>query len=676
MPILSRRVDRPANYLALMAFVIAAATASHPAFGQIAPAPTVRPGAVAPVRPILNQPPLTVAPVAPPALRGFVDLHAHLMTHLGFGGKLIYGGVDAGSLVPIDRGGCQYIRAANESDALNQENMAHGGWGLDNGCGDVLREQFIHLFQANVGGSDPRFVANDPPDSSYKSSGPPNFATWPAWNDLTRQRMWVDWIRRSYNGGLRVMVALATNNKLFGDLTRGQGDLADDDQSSADLQISEIKDFAARHSDFMAIAYNSSELYSIVSANKLAIVLGVEIDQIGNFVGTASAAQLMGEVDRLYAEGVRYIFPIHISDNALGGTAAYEDTFALVTKYENGNWWYLGCSGPLDNINYVFGGLPAPRGFGAWVTAGLGVAALSSKLGVAKVQEWGSMPGKLACPAGNVNQTGLTQAGELAIQQMMRHGMLIDIDHMSQNSANNAIYLAQHAAPGGYPLNSGHNHIRGFFPGEMTSERNFTPDTYAAIGSLHGMAGVGSAKLDADQWLRAYNAVVNAMGGPTKVAAGFGTDMNGLEFAMPPRSGAAGWPPTWVPGPQYAQYEACLKGPQCPCTPQLGPNGKPIGACINTCLGTCRPRFPNGEVLRPAIPPTVQYSAAFPESTDDNAAWNYATVGVAHYGMLPDFIQDVVALGGGAMVQNNLMSGADYFFHTWQISETRGAQIK
>lgn len=684
MSMCTRRADWHAKLSHLAALIVAAALSAS-ALGQVVQGPTVKPGLVVQPRPIVTPTPVPVAPPQPPPLRGFVDLHAHLMSHIAFGGKFIYGGVDASSLVPIDRNGCQYINAANESDALNQENMAHGGWGLDNGCGDPAREAVIHAFQSGLN-------ANDPTDDTYKTSGPPNFVTWPQWNDLTRQRMWVDWIRRSYNGGLRVMVALATNSKLFGDLTRGPNDLPDDDMTSADMQIREIKAFAARHADFVAIAYSSSELYSIVSANKLAIVLGVEIDQIGNLTGNVSGTQLTAEVDRLYGEGVRYIFPIHISDNPIGGTALNTDDFAFVNRYENGNWWALECMqmpspipGQMVNQSqrYQFRVGGAPQGFWNWITALLNDAAkqvlITGKLGPATTADFLSEPGSYPCPdgMGNVNMLGLSAAGQAAIVQMMRHGMLIDIDHMSNNSVRMALALAQ--SPGqGYPLNSGHNHIQGFFPGEPLSERNFNAATYSAIGSLHGMAGVGSAKLDANQWLQAYNAVVSAMatGAPpnTMIAAGFGTDMNGLEFAMPPRAGAAGSSGHQVTGPQYLQFEACLKGPTCRVVPVLT-SQKGSMSMVNSCLGTCEARFPSAYVTAGAAPPSVQYSAAFPPSTDGNKTWNYLTDGVAHYGMLPDFLMDVASLPGGQAAVQNIMSGADYFFHTWQISEAKAAAI-
>ena len=74
----------------------------------------------------------------------------------------------------------------------------------------------------------------------------PSFRDFPVWNDITHQKMYVDWLRRAYDGGLRVMVALAVNNRTLGDATAGPGDYPTDDKSSVDLQIRETKAFVGR----------------------------------------------------------------------------------------------------------------------------------------------------------------------------------------------------------------------------------------------------------------------------------------------------------------------------------------------------------------------------------------------------------------------------------------------
>jgi hypothetical protein len=538
----------------------------------------------------LAPPPLR--PDASGRLRGFVDLHTHPLANLGFGGKLLYGGPDIGALLPADPDCHHNVRATSEQQALGHDKSTHGGHDFfTNPCGDELRKAVIHGLQTGLHGA----------DESEDAYGYPTFAEWPVWTDLTHQKMWVEWIRRAYDGGLRVMVALAVNNKTLGDMTAGPGDYSTDDKTSADLQIREIKGFVGRHPDFMEIANNSADVYRIVSANKLAVVVGIEIDHIGNFQtvqnpGVPTDAQVKAEIRRLYEEGVRYIFPIHVLDNAFGGSAAYVNLFNVSNVRESGHPYDLICASPGDNITYTYNNddLGTKLVLMQLVKSGHAVTSISYK----------------SCPdgLGQKNKLPLTPVGVVAIKEMMRFGMLIDIDHMSQAAADEALQLA---ASFNYPVNSGHNGVRGAIGADSLNERALRVDQYATIGRLHGMAGVGSGGVDAAQWFRAYNDVIHAMGGGVGVA-GFGTDTDGFALGMPPRRGSS-----------------------------------------------------------------VQYTKAFPPSRDGSKTWNYNRDGVAHYGMLWDFLQDVRSLpGGAATIDKNFMYGAEYFYRTWQIAEARARNVR
>lgn len=664
-------------------------------------------------------------------IKGFVDLHTHPMANLGFGGKLLYGGVDVGSLLPADPDCNHNIRATSMEQALGHDGSTHGqpgiggpfssgGVGLQNPCGDILRDQIIHSVQTGNGAADP----------SDDAIGAPDFHDWPVWNDITHQKMWVDWIRRSYDGGLRVMVALAVNNKTLGDGTAGPGDGPTDDKGSADLQIAEMKTFVSRHSDFMQVAESSADLERIVRANKLAVVLGTEIDDIGDFnkVNPLTEQQVTAEVDRLFAEGVRYIFPIHLLDNAFGGTATYQDLMNYSNFRENGQWWSLQCADP--SVNYIFTG----QGFDLLTFAGE-----AAKLGVNFASS--NPPNYPGCSMGQTNTKGLTVLGQAAIKAMMRHGMLIDIDHMSQLSQAMTISIAQ-TVGSGYPLNTGHSGLRGYLPvspgtfnqiefvigtggddlrgdssatatlegadgatlrtftlktqtqpgwdnksshtvtlplnppissatiGRLlitltshnsatetddnwnietlrvtlsnnganrtvlaagwgdpfdrltgsrpslilpqTSERSMNTAVYSEIGRLHGMAGIGSANLDAYQWVAMYQKVLSAMG--DGAVGSFGTDTDGLAPGMPPRPGSA---------------------------------------------------------------LSAQYNDSFPRSSLGTRWWDYDSDGVAHYGMLPDFIRDArTAPGGASLIDNNFLFGADYFLQTWKKCESLAGEVK
>lgn len=609
--------------------------------------------------PAQNNPP----PQPPGArLRGWVDLHTHPLSNLGFGGKLIYGGVDIYALLPADPDCHQNVRAMSIEEALGHDKSTHGGHDfLSNPCGDEIRKLIITQ------------AFHHPREDEV---GYPDFTDWPQWDDLTHQKMWVDWIRRAYNSGLRVMVALAVNNKTLADAVapspfvlgfKGDGDYATDDKASADLQIEEIKKFVDRHSDFMEVAYSATDVERIVRANKLAVVLGVEIDNIGNLKGNASTAQLIAEIDRLYYEGVSYIFPIHLLDNPFGTTAAYEDLFNFSTYREEGHYWDLRCApapkpgNPSSEVvNYHFSADPTHV-----------VLPMLLNLAGPKLQTQFPIlpPYRSDCGLTNnpVNNPGLTTPGLVAIEHIMKRGMFIDIDHMSDNSKYMTIALAQGIGRNGaigYPLNSGHSGLRGFFPPVIVDAQGHTkpPDKmdinerstswwqYQQIAKLHGMVGVGSDGLMAYQWANMYWHVLAATGGPAGSGiAGFGTDLNGLAKGMPPD----------------AEQDADIRNP-----------AFTIRGCLKNC-GIPRVQYPF------APPPTTRVVSTFPMSSLGTRSFDYNTLGVAHYGMLADFLQDIrnqedlanrhEAVGSHQppprLVEDNLMFGADYFFETWKKCE-------
>ena len=291
-------------------------------------------------------------------LSGWVDLHTHPMVNLAFAGKLVHGGVDEGSLLPADTSCNPRIRATSIAHALSDDRPSHGGWNLLHfPCGDNARQLLIHLFQEKNGAA----------MTASPATGYPDFDQWPKWNDITHQKMWYEWIKRAHAGGLRVMVALATNNKTLADGMSGGSpvttpDGATDDKTSADLQLAEIKAFVGRHPDFMEVALSAADIKRIVQANKIAVVLGVEIDNIGNFnlqpVAMLPDAAVQGlisnEIQRLYDKGVRYIFPIHVLDNAFGGTAIYQGGFNTSNLREAGHYWNVECSEPADDITWRY----------------------------------------------------------------------------------------------------------------------------------------------------------------------------------------------------------------------------------------------------------------------------------------------------------------------------------
>jgi microsomal dipeptidase-like Zn-dependent dipeptidase len=555
----------------------------------------------------------------PPPLVGWVDLHAHPASYLGFGGKLISGGVDLQSPMPTNTHCQPWQQAGNPVDAIGDDRPAHGGWDFNFQCGNALRPTVVGALEA----ANHALVTAGP--GAQPTFGFPAFNTWPAWNDITHQKMWWEWIKRARDGGQRVMVALAVNNRLLGEaltLPPAGNDAPRDDMASADLQIQEIKNFVSRHLDFMEVALTSADLERIARSNRIAVILGLEIDNIGDFndrfpneaVRQASLpAAIPNEVQRLYNQGVRYVLPIHVTDNTFGGTAIYEPVFNVADYRETGHYWIIQCAAPGEGITFQFN--TYNNNDVAWLVNALHMNYVPPQ----------SPPISGGCP-GHKNALGLTNWGTIAIKEMMRRGMIIDIDHMSQNAANQTLQIAEGiGAPTGYPIVSGHNGVRGV--NGANNENNRTAQQLNRIARLHGMFGLGTASAGPNVWSATYQAAMAAMGYPNNGyqngMIGFGTDLNGV-----------------VAGPKPG-----------------GPTGVDSGF---------------------TLPPST--FAGTPK------VWNYNTDGVAHYGLMPEFIYDVRkrpaqgqivnAITGQDLVDNHLNRSADYFWHMWQQCEAQSRLVQ
>ncbi|HXU78815.1 MAG TPA: HYR domain-containing protein, partial [Methylomirabilota bacterium] len=268
-------------------------------------------------------------------LWGFADMHAHPMSYLGFGGKVMHGQPD-GVL----------------SDALTDCNCDHGGWGLDNECGDYLRQVFMGVMDDK---------GPSPHREGYHTEPFKQFRNWPVFTTIAHQQMWYEWIRRSYDGGLRVMVALCVNNPLLATVSKGT--LPPRDLDVGNSQIAELKAFVGRHSDFMEIAYDPVQLRQIVRGGRLAVIIGSELDDIGNFCTDPKVNDLApddysrqvvrDEIQRLYGLGVRYIFTVHLVNNKFGGTPMGEMMLNVANKFLNGEAFRV-AQAPGTNTNTVW----------------------------------------------------------------------------------------------------------------------------------------------------------------------------------------------------------------------------------------------------------------------------------------------------------------------------------
>lgn len=505
-------------------------------------------------------------------LTGFVDLHTHPVNHISFGGKVFHGAPDVGIWMPKDMRGCGTPAgfARTRDEALSDCASTHKV--VASGCGNVWRGLGVWALEdennAKHEHGKPAFTAGD--------------TLWPMHDDITHQQMWVDWMERAYHGGLRVMVALVTNNQMLGDGVRGTNT---DDPSTLKRAIPEIERLAGRHR-WMEVAYSPADVRRIVGEDRMAVILGAELDDIGGMVADArkgkraTDAQVRAHIRALHATGVRYVFPLHVVDNTFGGTAAYRSAFDLANRYIAGFFWSLACTKGYG-FQHDVKALPKLA------------SALTLKMDLSEraVEE--------ECKAGwgHVNRRGLTRRGEIAIDEMMRLGMIIDVDHMSHAAIDDTIAIAR-AFHGGYPLVSGHSSLldnsdAGNDPqGYAKHEDKKLARHYQAIRELGGMVGIEwdstSAVADAKHFVEEAGRIMKYAGN----AIAFGTDINGMVV---------------------------------------------------------QPRKPEREV--------VTYSPAFPRSKLGSREWDYNKEGMAHYGLLVDFLKDVERVGRLAVRTELVITG-------------------
>jgi len=587
---------------------------------------------------------------------GIADLHTHPASHLGFGKQLMFGAPDG----PI-------------RTALANCNCMHGGWGIDNTCGNYIRMAVITMTDG---------MYKHTADLDHPHRGAPKFQHWPHFTTITHQQMRYEWIKRAHEGGLRVMVGLAVNNHLLAEVLDGKN--PKDDKASADLQLKYMKEFVGRHRDFMEIAYNPAEMRDIVRRGKLAVVLGIEVDNIGNFnfaTINATNAAIKAEVQRLYSLGVRYAFPVHVSDNTFGGAAVYEDMFNYANRFANTQPLPPGLGAALPGTSFRIEhapdplidkrmGLPLENVFAVGIRGGLeAIESMPSPLGVVPMKAflesereykvlksffltpdpatevWRTIPG------GHRNKKGLTTKGEVAIREMMRLGMLIDIDHMSERAVQKTLSIAE-GVNGGYPLVSGHNTPRAMRAKGHGTENQRTDRQLERLMSLGGMMGVGwgydKDKGQTPSFSTAINKsggrgwthsnIANSCGGSSRrfannylytlekmggAGVALGTDINGLVVPPGPRFGA----------------DSRLDGNRCsgqgrPVTYDRGSSGAANNAPLR-----------RGSTLR--------------------RTWNINNDGVAHYGMLPDFLQDLDNVGLDPRDMTPLFNSAEDFARMW-----------
>jgi microsomal dipeptidase-like Zn-dependent dipeptidase len=457
---------------------------------------------------------------------GFADTHAHWMNNVGFGGNLVHG-LPYG---PIEI-------------ALNKCSEHHSEGKLDDA------HKFLNGFETGELAAD------------HLESGYPDFSSWPSFKTKTHQSMYIDWVERAYWGGLRVLVCQMSNNEPLADVMGNVSGFKD--LTAVQLEVNQLRSMVAENSDWMEIAKSSEDVKRINLENKLAIIIGMEIDIPNNWAIEEAVKQedLKKYVNDIYYNwDVRYYFPVHIADNAFGGFALYgSEHFCVSNAY-----LHRGLKNQYVNVisnsqvEFALG-----RQTGIWRDIRFHELAARG--------DYKPPPGNYIIRfvgksdysevvKGHINKLGLTGRGTDLVTMLMQKGMIIDVDHMGFKTVDSVLSIAESHH---YPLIAGHTNFFGqMLTTKQTSKndcgrpklKNEHAKTDAVLSRISKLGGMISPITEGDKDVEQFIPMLikNNNPGSTKTWAqtylyalsknenhyvALGTDFNGFATEISPRFG-------------------------------------------------------------------------------------------------------------------------------------------
>ncbi|MEV0074766.1 peptidase [Nocardia neocaledoniensis] len=356
------------------------------------------------------------------------------------------------------------------------------------------------------------FLDHGEPFHDSDTGGWPTFRDWPKPSVLTTEGAYWTSIERSWKAGLRVMtVDLVDNESLCAMMTDRRNPC--DDMASARLQAAGLRalqdyidaQYGGPGQGFFRIATDPGEARRIAEGGKLAVVLGMELsDPLGCGVFLGQPECTRADIDRWLVDlreiGVSSFFPVHKFDNAFGGTKMDHDVTGLLVNAGNfmqtGTFWNVqDCPGPEHDSTQ----LSVP-------VAGDVNQFLSNLTGPLI----GGAPLPLYPPGPHCNARGLTDLGSYLINRMIDHGFLIEVDHLSEATADEVMSIIEK---------------RGY-SGVVSSHGWDSNKTTARVYAAGGFAAPYAA--EPGSFVRAWREARALPRPDSEFGFGFGSDMNGI----------------------------------------------------------------------------------------------------------------------------------------------------
>ncbi|KPQ29166.1 MAG: Zn-dependent dipeptidase [Marinobacter excellens HL-55] len=165
----------------------------------------------------------------------------------------------------------------------------------------------------------------------HDTQGWPTFNSWPRYNSLQHHQSYYRWLERAHYSGMKILVNHLVHNEVLCAINpQKQNDC--DPMEAILLQIQRMYEMQnyidAQHGGpgegWFQIVTSPAQAREVIGDGKMAVILGIEMSKVmrcGEFMGVAecTAQDIVERLDQLYQLGVRNMFPVHKFDNAFGG---------------------------------------------------------------------------------------------------------------------------------------------------------------------------------------------------------------------------------------------------------------------------------------------------------------------------------------------------------------------
>lgn len=553
---------------------------------------------------------------------GFVETHSHLLTNFAFGG----GGVYHGSA--FHRLGVEH--------ALPDCDIPHGDEGRKDLLGYAFDNRDLSVQDILV-----PLSMEETPDFNHATAGFPEFTYWPnAGESATHQTQYYKWIERAHLAGMRLLVQHAMNIGFLCDMFTVLGNAASrhgcNDMVSVDRILEEtyaMQDYIDAQEGgpgkgWFRIVRSPAQAREEIRKGNLAVVLGIETAFLFDCflvppdgVPRCDESAVLAKLEEYHDKGVRVLFPNHKFDNAFSagdGDKNFIDigNFALTGHWSN----FVACPAEVaeqptvfDDGRLSFPGLNRPR-----------EVYDSPPLELDGVRDFKNdpigglisyLPQLLADgpqAPDHCQNAGMTPLGEFLVNEMMKRGMIIEIDHLPRLAYRKAFQMLEAADYPAVGTHGNNNNGRIYELGGVSK---------ADFGRCRSS---GEAATMDNVFQKRIQKIRDAGGYP---AEGFGFDFNGFAGA---------------PGPRMGEKSVCD-------TPQDDPITYPFTSY-------------DGDIT-------------FHEPTAGNRRFDFNTEGMLHLGLVAELIEEVRRDGVSDAALEPLFRSAEAYLRMWEKAERRGAAL-